>query len=399
MGAFTAAGERVWPIPPDWSGGVQEGLSWLSDTLVASATAVSQHRALRTGPRRSFTFDVLVDGQDRRAADMLLAGHGGVWLLPIWPDVQFIGLVTAGATFVPCETAGFDFVAGGKALIWAGLNTWVVVQISAIGAGGIALIAPVMGSWPAGARLYPLRRARVQNGAEEILRNDTLSRRTLAFDIVEPCDWPALADAPMYLSHLVLDVRPDESDDPAASYARLLAVVDNETALPMTHDVAGVALRAQQSSWKLSGRPEHTWFRSLLYSLAGRCTPIWVPSFASDLKPLAAVGAGSTVLTVEWAGYELFGKGKQNRKDIRIELRDGTRYYRRIVNAVESGAYEVLTLNASLSASSIPASSIRSISFMALCTAASDDVEIDHVTDQSGIATSTTGWQAVVPDV
>lgn len=399
MGAFTVSGERVWPIPPDWSGGVQESLSWLSDLLVSSATAVSQHRALRAGPRRSFTFDILADGQERRAADMLLAGYGGVWLLPIWPDVQFIGPVSAGATFVACDTDGFDFVEGGKALIWVALNTWVVVQVGTIEAGGLALSGPIAGAWPAGTRLYPLRRARLQNGAEEVLRNDALSRRTLAFDIAESSDWPALSAPSIYLSHLVLDVRPDESDDPVASYARLINVVDNEAALPVTHDFAGVALRTQQSSWKLSGRAEHSWFRSLVYSLAGRCTPIWVPSFASDLKPAAAIGAGSSALTVEWAGYTLFGKGKANRRDVRIELRDGTRHYRRITNAVESGANEVLTLSAPLSGSAIPASRIRVISFMALCTAASDDVEIDHATDQSGIATSTTGWQAVVPDV
>ena len=35
---------------------------------------------------------------------------------------------------------------------------------------------------------------------------------------------------------------------------------------------------------------------------------------------------------------------------------------------------------------------------MALATLAHDEVEIEHVTDADGTATST-GWQAVVPDV
>jgi len=74
-------------------------------------------------------------------------------------------------------------------------------------------------------------------------------------------------------------------------------------------------------------------------------------------------------------------------------------YYRRINNAVEAGATETLTLSASLSGSAIAAGAIRRISFMALSTLASDEVEIDHVTDQDGVATVTLGWQAVVPDV
>lgn len=399
MGAFTSFGEKIWPVTPDWSSSVQETLSWLSDVMVASATAVSQHRGLRIGPRRSFIFELLADGQERRVADMLLAGHRGAWLLPIWPDVQVVGAHAEAAEFIACKTPGFDFVAGGKALLWAAVNRWEIVQIDTVEALGLALAAPLVGDWPAGTRLYPLRRARVQDSAEEILRTDTTSRRGIAFDIAEACDWPALVSPTTYLSHLVLDVRPDESDDPTASYAGLLQTVDYDTSLPVVHDLPGLALRAQQSHWKLWSRAEHTWFRSLLYTLGGRRTPIWVPSFASDLKPVAAVAGGSTALSVEWAGYTLFGKDKANRKDVCIELIDGTKHYRRITNAVEVGDTETLTLSASLDGASVAPGKIRAISFMALSTLASDEVEIEHTTDQDGEATSTTGWQAVVPDV
>lgn len=400
MGAFTSLGEKIWPVPPDWAAGVQESLSWATDVLQASATAVSQHRATRVGPRRSFAFEVLADGQARRVADMLLAGHSGVWLLPIWPDVQRLGAtLVAGSTVIPCVTAGFDFVAGGRALLYGAVNRWEVVTVGTIAADHLALGSPTAAAFAAGARLYPLRRARVRDGAEEVLHNDTVSRRSLAFDIAEPCDWAVLSGATPYLGHPVLTVRPDESDDPTGSYGHLAQSVDYGAALPVVHDLPRVALRAQQSHWKLFGRAEHTWFRSLLYTLRGRHAPIWVPSWASDLKPAAAVAGGSTTLSVEWAGYTLFGKGQHNRKDVRIELTDGTVLLRRVANAVEAGDTETLTLSASLDGASIAADRIRRVSFMALCTLASDDVEIDHDTDADGVATSTTGWQAVVPDV
>ncbi|HZF96966.1 MAG TPA: hypothetical protein VEY92_01760 [Pseudoxanthomonas sp.] len=396
---FTSTAAKIWPLPPDWSDGIQETLSWLTDYMLASATAVSQHRGLRIGPRRSFVFELLADGKERRVADMLLAGHRGVWLLPIWPDVQLVGALSAAAGFIACKTLGFDFIAGGKALLWASVNRWEVVQVDTASLTGLTLAAPLVDSWPAGTRLYPLRRARVQDGAEEVLRSDNVSRRSIAFDIAEPCDWPLLASPTTYLTHLVLDVRPDESDEPSASYAGLAQTVDYDTGLPVVHDLPGLALRAQQSHWKLFGRAEHSWFRSLLYTLGGRRTPIWVPSFASDLKPAAAIAGGSTSLSIEWAGYTLFGKGKHNRKDILIELFDGTKLYRRISNAAEAGNTETLTLNAPLGVASIAPGNIRSVSFMALSTLASDEIEIKHVTDAEGVAESTTGWQAVVPDV
>jgi hypothetical protein len=127
--------------------------------------------------------------------------------------------------------------------------------------------------------------------------------------------------------------------------------------------------------------------------------PIWVPSFSADLKPAAAIAAGSTTLPIEWAAYTLFGFGKPNRKDLRIELTDGTVLYRRVTGAAEVGSTENLTLSSSLDAGSIAPERILAISFMALCTLGSDETEINHQTDADGLATATTGWQAVVPDV
>lgn len=397
---FSSALDVVWTIPPDWSHGVQESLAWSTDVMQASATAVTQHRSLRAAPRRAFTFEVAARRQARRAADMLLAGHSGVWQLPIWPDVQWLGdKLNAGVASIPCATEGYDFTVGGKALLHAGVDAWEVVTIDTIAPDHLQLTSATSDSYQAGSRLYPLRASRVRDDAQERLLNDDNSRRRLTFDLAEPCGWPALAGATMYQGHLVLDVRPSEPNDPTSSYGRLQQTVDYGTSLPVVHDLPRVALRAQQSYWQLAGRAAHTWFRSLLYTLDGRRVPIWVPSFASDLRPVAAIAGSSQTLSVEWAGYTQFGLGKPNRRDVRIELDDGTVFYRRITAATIAGANETLTLDASLSASAIAPERLRQISFMALSTLASDDIELDHATDADGLATATTGWQAVVPDV
>lgn len=397
---FSSGGAVVWPVPPDWARGVQERLAWGTDVLRASATAVTQHRSYRHLPRRDFEFEVAEAAGDRRLVDMLLAGHGGTWQLPIWPDVQWLSsALSVGATAIPCTTAGYDFVAGGKALLYTSRTAWEVVQVDTVESSQIGLTGATTAAYGPGSRLYPLRRAHVRQDAQVRLRSDDFGWRRLSFEIAEPCEWAALASGTEYLTHPVLEVRPDEDDDPANSYARMLQVVDYGSAPPVVHDLPGIALRSQQSHWKLHGRAEHTWFRSLLYTLSGRQTPIWVPSFTADLQAAAAIAGGSTSLSVEWAGYTLYGKAKHNRKDVRVELTDGTVLYRRITDAVEAGDTETLTLSASLDASSIAPERIRAISFMALSTQGSDETEIDHKTDADGLATATTGWQAVVPDV
>lgn len=398
---FTSGGPRIWPVTPDWNDRVNETLRWGSDVMHASATAVSQHRSYQIGPDRALSFGVKAGRHgDRQLADALLAGHRGRWLLPIWPDVQRLAAaVDDGDVFIGCAAEGYDFVAGGKALLYAAPTRWEVVAIDSIEAGGLGLADALAADWPRGTRLYPLRWAREQPGSEERMFSDAFSHREIGFTIIEPCDWPALADPTLYLTHPVLTSRPDESEDLTHAYKRLLQGVEYTGCEPFAYDLADQALRMQSTHWALVGRPRHSWFRSLLYTLNGRCAPMWLPSFASDLRPAAAIAGGSTSLSMQWAGYTQLGKDKHNRKDVRIELTDGTTFYRRITNAVEAGDTETLTLSASLDAGSIAPERIRAISFMALATLASDNVEIEHHTDQDGTARATLGWQAVVPDV
>ena len=398
--AFTASGARIWPLPPDWSAGVTETLAWGTDVMHASATAVSQHIGYRLAPRRTLAFEVGERNASRRIGDMLIAGHSGRWLLPIWPDVQRLAAaVTAGDTAISCATDGFDFVAGGKALLWQAPNVWEVVSIASLSGSGLTLSAALAASWIAATRLYPLRSARLTIGAEERLRGDNFGRRSLSFTLDEACDWPVLTGMTTYLTHPVMDVRPDESDDSAHSVTRLEQIVTSDAGVDFIHDLPNQALRSQATHWKLFGRPDHTWFRSLIYTLDGRRMPMWLPSFAADLKLASTIAASSATISVEWAGYTLFGLDRHNRKDVRIELCDGTVYYRRITAAIEAGDTETLTLDSFLSDNAIAPSAIRQISFMALATLASDSVELQHVTDADGTATSTLGWQAVVPDV
>ncbi len=398
--AFAATMPPIWPIRPDWAYGVQESLAWRTEVLRASATAVTNHRSLRLTPRRSFAFRVLAGAQAKRVAAMLLDGNAGPWLLPIWTDIERLpSPVPAGELQLPCDTAGCDFVAGGRALLYTDATRWTVLDIDQVMPDHLQLAAATPApAAAAGTRLYPLRRALLNASAEETHRSDNVSRRALAFDIAEACDWPGLAALEMYRGHPVLTVRPDESSDPVSAHERQVAVVDYGTALPFVHDLSGISLRSQRSYWKLAGRPRHTWFRSLAYTLSGRCTPMWVPSWSADLQPVGAAAAAGLNLVVEWAGYTLYGFGRPNRADLRIELRNGTVLYRRVVAASAAGNTETLVLDQPVAGGALAAAQIRMVSFLALCTLASDEVEIDHLADARGVAKATLSWQAVVPD-
>lgn len=397
--AFEAHGPHVWPIAPDWSDGMREQLAWSTEILTASATAVTTHRGLWDGPRRRFTFDLLDANREFRLAQMLLAGHGGPWLLPIWPDQQWLTTtVWPESTSVACRTAGFDFVEGGQVLLYRDAQRWEVAEVAQILPTGLELAAPVLGTYGRGARLFPLRRAYAEQGARSRFTSARTARVSLAFDVAEPCDWPALDSLPTYRAHPVIDTRPNEDDEATATASRLVEAVDYGAGLPFVHDLAGVSLRQQSHHWLLHGRADHARFRSLLYLLDGSRVPVWVPSWASDLSATAPIVGNSTTLTVQYAGYTQFGLGQLNRRDLSIELVDGTVYRRRVTGAAHVGDVEVLTLDAALAGSTITPGRIRDISFLSLCTLASDTVQIDHINDQDGLAKASTAWQGVVPD-
>lgn len=398
--SFAAGQPVIWPYPADWGKPVRETLAWLTDMMVAPTSGISQKRELRAAPRRSFAFDVIAEGRDRRLLDALRFDRGSKdWFLPIWPDGQVLGeSVAAGATFVPAVTTGFDFVVGGRAVLWSSIDVWALVQISAIQAGGLVLSAGVAAAWPRGARLWPARKAFLQDTTEESTWHDDAGRMPLQFRINEPCDWPAVLPSSNYRNLPVLNVRPDMEGSVASRYQRDIQSVDEETGAISTFDLPGLPARSQAHAWKLFGRAEQTAFRSLAYGLRGRMGELWVPSWNSDLRVLSTIGSAATSITVQWCGYTLYGRQQIGRRDIRIELVGGAVYCRRITGSVDGGSTETLTIDAALGAEVTPAA-IRAVSFLTLSQLASDQVEIDHVTDADGVAISATRWEAVRRDL
>lgn len=394
--AYAVGQTPVWPVPPDWKKGVRERLSWLTRVIPIKNRVTAKHE-MRLAPRREFSFVVIADKQDRRVADALLFDQGAKrWLLPIWPDIQLLSVAAnISATSISCQTTGFDFVVGGKAILWRSVNSFEVVTISSIGVSTLGITStPLAATWPAGTRLYPVRFARVLVASEESYWNDDAGERRINFLIDESCDYAGSMPAATYRSYPVLEHRGEESSDPKISYKRDIDTVDEDTGIAHHFDYPAQAFVNYDHDWMLSGRVEIAAFRALLYGLRGRMGVLWIPSMKQDFVLASAATAIAVTLSVEWAGYTLYGKQQSNRRDLRIELSSGAVLYRRITNSVEAGANETLTLDTALGVAFTPAQ-VRLISFMALCEPVSDAVEIDHQTDSDGIALSALNFQAI----
>ena len=395
-------GRRIiaWSWAPDWSDGITERLSWLTDIL-QSESMVEQRRALRTAPRREFEISGYAEGRERQLLDIALFGWSQrTWAVPIWPDIQWLASpVTLGSLRINCPTADLDFAVGSLAMLRGeSAFDYEVVEVAAIDGSGLTLARATQSGWPSGTRLYPARTAQLVEQPSLKRLTDRLVQMDVRFLITEPCDWPKGLPATRYRNRPILEARPDESEDLTSSYQRNLLTLDSSMATPAVLDTAGLAMPVQGYRWLDLGRVARSNYRQLLYALIGRVGELWVPTHADDLTLAAQITEGGTTLEVENIGYARFGLQRTGRKDIRIELYDGTVFHRRITDSTEvSGTLERLEINTALGRLVRP-SDVARISWMTLCRLDSDSVEIDHMTDSEGVAASSLIFRGVRDD-
>lgn len=387
-----------WPLLPNWKGGISESLEFRTKVIGPTLTGVRQKRRMRTAPRRSFEFDVLPNNDGQKLIDNLRFGQGKrEWALPIWHDRQSLQApLSLGSTVIPCATTGYDF-ATHALLRHRLLNTFEfeVVEIGAIAVDGLTLVNPTTLAWDTSTRLYPLRRAVLSEFPRSQVYTTQVSTMRVRFDLVETCDWTPYTFASSYLGWPVWEFKNDWGKQVNLGFDRVITTVDNDTSIPTYYDLPDVAFASQDMRWMAHKREANTLLRSVLYALAGRYTSIWLPTGIEDLKLSAAVGSADTTISVRKCGYTLFGMMKPGRRDIRIELYDGTIYYRRITGSAEAGDNETLTINAALGAS-VSIAAVKIISFMSLAEQSSDAINLQHETDADGVTTAALVFEGVI---
>lgn len=390
-------GRRIvaWMLPPDWSNGVTETLAWLTD--MQQAQDGSQLReVIREAPRRDWQFAVVANGSQRRILESALYDWGArTWALPVWPDVTWlVASVAAGIDTLAVDTRHLDYVVGGLALLYHDEHAWEVVEISAVTDAQLTFARPTTGTYVAGDRIYPCRMARLVETTSVSRKTDDLMAATVHMQTMEPCDWPAVAPATTYLGVPVLEDRCDWGDDRAAGYARQTVVTDNDIGIPDVLDPSGQPWLTLPFRWVLQGRAERAAHRSLLYWLQGRAQALWMPSGAADLMLATTIGANATTLTIEWAGVTRYQRQQPGRRHLRIELLDGSVFYRHVTACADTGDTEQLALDAALGVDVAPVD-VQLISWMLLATLSSDSVQITHDTDSLGLAHCGAGFAAV----
>lgn len=405
---FTVDGETVtvpmtgqrlqaWTMTPDWSAPLTETLEWLTD-LQTPIAGPEEAIMLREAPRRTWEFDILETGLERRLIEGLLYDWSArVWALPIWADVAMLAQpVDVGGGQLDIDTTGRDFVPNGLAMLRLDVRRYELVEVADVRGDALLLTHPARQAWPPGTRVYPVRTAYLAEPPILTRRSGATIRGRARFESVEPCDFPAQPPATEYLGYPVLTEVSAADDDWQASYPRQIERIDGDTGLVMLDDISDHSRLRHQHAWTLFGREAHVAHRQLLYWLRGRANALWVPTGMEDMQLTRDASQGASSLTVAWAGIAKNLRQQPGRRHLYIECWDGERLCVGVEGAQAVDAdNELLALTEHLPRA-LGQHEVRSISWLMLARLASDRVEIEHVTDADGVARCQVEFTAAV---
>lgn len=377
---LSVIGSRIitWAFRPNWKQPVNERLAWLTDVIEAE-DSTEQRIALREIPRREMDYTVTLSAESRRRMEAKLWDwQARLFALPIWTDGSRIDAAAAvGATALSFDTATYDYVDGGLVALIAGPSSFEVTEIHTVDAGGLTLASPLQMSWPTGTRVFPARLARLQDAQALNLHTATVLQGIAQFRIE---DNSAIAgaelSATLYRGYPVLEHRPNWREPLTVDYNRKLKGLDNRTGVPLIEDMSGRPSTLQDFLWTRKGRADIHTLRQWFHARQGRYKRIWLPTYQHDLVVNGTTGSGDPYLQVEHVGYTQHLQGKIGRRDLRICLKDGTEFYRRIDSSVEvDSTQEQLNLDASFGREITP-NDVRSVSYLQLSRLASDAVDL-----------------------
>lgn len=380
-------GNRVvgWMVPPNWSSPVLERIEFRTDIL-KKFDGSEQRIALRgTGAHWSFEFRFNASGNTMRTLENVLYQWGAqVWAMPLFPQGQALTSgVALGATTINVATTNLDYHVGGLAIMHNldKPEIYEAVEIAAVTATTITTLRPTLNSWPSGTYIYPARTARLQKTAPLQRFTGSHIYGTAKFLLEEPLVRTAASET-SYRSYPVQTTKPEWSRDPSVEYARKIVQVNFGIKPALVEDTSGLAEPVTAFRWTFTSRAAVEAFRKWLFARLGRQKAIWLPTFTDDVIVKTQIDSGDLTMDVEACGLVNYVAAGVNRRDLRIEMKNGTVYYRRVSTFVTvDSTTERFTLDSALGVTYNP-EDFAQLSWMSLARLDADAVEIAHWTGE-----------------
>jgi hypothetical protein len=381
-------GSRIvlFSVQPDWSEGMAESISYLTDVLAAYSDN-EQRRGLRQFPRRALRFRALtLNARNAAGMESLIWGwQDQPYGVPWWPDATPITAnVAAGSFSIPCNTVDRQFAAGGLCCIFQDEFTFEALTIEAVSPSAITVLSPTQFNWTANPAILvmPVFLARISDSIDVARYSSEIDQIDVQFigEAMQAAPAPTTT-LTQYKSIDVLEIPPNWAGAPLKrNYKRSMVTIDPKIGPVTVVDKGGTAIVGQPFPWWLDGHSNVTTFRAFILRRFGRLNSFWIPTWDQDLVLNGDVGPTDTGIVIKSEFYSRFFFPDQSRRFISfIPISGGPNVYREITAAEDNGnGTESLVLD-SPTGTAFPAASTM-ISFLTLARLGSDDVDIEWET-------------------
>lgn len=375
------SGRRVviWPYPPSWDTPVTESLQWLTNIL-RSYDGSEQRRALRTKPRRSFSYAFKTAREESARMENLLWGwQNRLYALPVWTDRP--KLTTAGLRgdmALALPTATYSFSAGALAILFSDVRTMEVVEIDSVQAGNLTLKRPLEANWPLGTSVFPVILGHLPNSVPMTRLTSQAVAGTVTFstDPVTTEPYVPWTDIPLTYDGIeVLTRQPNWQGGLSNEMQYAFETLDQKTGA-INWQTTEEFPRIQRSySWLLNGRQKIHDFRAMIGRRFGQQRSFWVPSWHDDFVVTKGLGSAEVGLYVKDNEFRLMVGTDPARNTVMIRLRDGTTFFRKVVGVSSDDTNTIITLDSSLGRE-VSLDQFKTVHMLMRTRLATDDVNI-----------------------
>lgn len=357
----------VFPFTPNWRDSVGVTIEFRTDIVVARSGR-EQRRSLRQSPRKSLSYRVTVDREERRRLVDFLTKNQGATVLAADPT----------RCYLLSEPVAAD---SGELVFHEPLPDWMVVgadvmigetahSIFAVD-GGTVSVEPVNPAiLPTGTIVRPALRGRISGTVGVAHPTDRVAEAVINF-AVEPGSEPAVLPAAGLWQHNSREVfgpRPNWTDDVSVTFDWPVEQVDFGFGRTATYQPVDEGWAVRKASFVAASDSEANEIEHFFRRRQGRRGEFYMPTGTDDLT---LVTGGTDDLVVS---------GPILHDAIEIRLYSGVRLFRTI-EATPSGDTTILSLNAPLPVAISP-DDVALISWMPLVRFGSDEQSFSWTTDQ-----------------
>ena len=372
---------RVLAFPYLPEAGVDETLSWLTD-IPTSDDKTEQRIMLRRFPRQTFAFDLQrSSGPERQRVNRRVFDRMHLpWGLPVpTEEVELrVAAVPTDTQIYLDQTWNSDFRVGGSLILYVSETEYETALITTVHPTSIIINSALVGSFPVGTRVMPLRTTLMQKFPWDRHRVN-LSEHDVEFLVTDNETYIGQSNFwDTVNGKLLIDDDNFVDGTLPEGFTRPVTVIDNATGVVRQVSRAELTFRSSQKKWSTRSRAELWRIRGLLYDLRGRQKSFYLPTYDQDFTPVDALASGAATMDVTNTGYTDFVQGVHPLDWLRVVKTDGTKIVREISNSsVVSATVEQLTV-ASNWGENVAVDDIQRVEFLEESRLAVDNVLIQH---------------------